>query len=449
MKELNQKYKALFAKLEQIPPSQIMERMGFPQRKIKWIGANHAKCLCPFPGHQDETVGSFDLNDDKKIAKCFACQQGGRPIRFFRDLCGLTSDFEAGILMAEVFGYITHGDVQTILRSKENNFQIKENTESYTKSKQPEEPPMQNITVRSTFYEVFTNQLGLNNEDKDYLLSRGVKEDELEDFFSYPSTFKDLMAVFHKTQEILGWEAKQYIGIPGLFRCNPEDKESYVRPVLRNNQCIGIKIRNVDGLIAGLQFRNYKESPSGKRYFWLSSSYVNSPKYPLFSHGCSSTAPAGFQPARGEIIYPAIVITEGKFKALALAKLGLNVFTIQGVGNWNAGIEEIKHFLKINPEQKRIIYMAFDADQKTNPAVASAVKKFYEHLLELDFQVRVLDWDINQGKGIDDALLAGAKIRKYKADAYINKFVLPMIKNQKKLCQQRKEQLQDLMRIKK
>lgn len=442
---MDEKFQSMFDKLEKISPTEIMETLGFHPQHVKVIGQNHYKCLCPFPGHQDSSVGSFDVNDEKKIAKCFACQKGGRPIRFFRDLCGLDSDFEAGVRMAAEFGLLSHEEAGKILGDHQQDIiRNEKKTEVYEKPRisYKREPAMQPLEVRSTFYEAFTKNLPLREKDRAYLSSRGVTEEEMSEFFGYGESYKDyLRPLFEKTKKDLGWEDEQYIGIPGMFLVSPLIDKPYVRPITRGNECFGLKILNVDGRVVGLQFRNYKPSADGERYFWLSSSFVNGPKYGIFSQGRSGDAPAGFQKATGRKVYSTIVITEGKFKAMAMARLGFNTFTVQGVGNWKSVIPELNRYYELYPCQKKKVLLAFDADQKTNGAVAQASISLYEYLVSEGFEVVYLDWALSSGKGIDDALDNRASINRVPGEEYIEKYIKPLLKQQKEERQRRKEML--------
>ena len=248
MAMFDKEFQDLFDTLEKIKPTDIMKAVGITPQKVKWCGENHYKCLCPFPGHRDETTGSFDVNDEKLVAKCFSCGRGGRPIRFFRDLCGMENDFEAGIELAVLFGYMSREKASRILKKSDLEIAVSHQT-CETKKKtsfRKEEPKMQPLEVRMEFYEAFTRNLPLNEKDRAYLLGRGVQENELDQFFSYPITHNKLHPFFLKTQEELGWELEKYIGIPGLFLCQPSDKAPYIRAFTPTGECVGMKIYNVD-----------------------------------------------------------------------------------------------------------------------------------------------------------------------------------------------------------
>ena len=161
---MNKKIKDLFDKLEEIPPSEVINRCNISLQKVESRGSGHFRCLCPFPGHQDEKLGSFDVNDTKKIAKCFACGKGGRPIRFFRDLNGLRDDYIAGIEMAVVFGLITKEERDSFVEDKDVEFSVKE---YFTKKKAAQEVKIAPVEDIDAFYRAFTGTQPLSGEDRE------------------------------------------------------------------------------------------------------------------------------------------------------------------------------------------------------------------------------------------------------------------------------------------
>lgn len=426
----------IFDILEQKKPSEVMRMCGYTPQKVRHLGDGHIQCLCPFPGHHDHSIGSFDLNDNKRVAKCFSCQQGGRPIRFYRDLNGLTSDFEAGILMAEDYGLITAEERQRILGSKEERQKWSKQVKTLEKKESEiltEEPPMQPLEIRSAFYEEFIRHLPLRKKDRDYLQKeRGFAEADLKDFFGFSKEM--VISAFEKVQETLNWAEEQYIGIPGVFCSYPteKDKANGTNKRLRffscKNDCLGLAIRDFEGQIIGIQLRNYQVNQNQQRYFWLSSAFANRADYPLFSGGRSSDAPAGFEAAIGNPV-SAIGITEGKFKAMAMARYRIHTFTVQGVGNWRTAIAALNQYLEQNPDQKKQVWLAFDADEKENPAVAQSMYQFYMELSKQGYSVSVLDWDSTLGKGIDDVLSNGygKQIHKIKGELFIKENILPLL----------------------
>ncbi|MBV8484638.1 MAG: DUF3631 domain-containing protein [Verrucomicrobia bacterium] len=105
-----------------------------------------------------------------------------------------------------------------------------------------------------------------------------------------------------------------------------------------------------------------------------------------------------------------LIITEGPVKALAIAQAGHLPIGIGGV--WMAmrkGANEQAELIPALSEFNwfgRSVYLAFDADSATNPAVRQALFRTWLALYRLGAKVRFLSWPPSEGKGIDDYLCA-------------------------------------------
>lgn len=107
-----------------------------------------------------------------------------------------------------------------------------------------------------------------------------------------------------------------------------------------------------------------------------------------------------------------LLITEGEFKAIAVDllvnRLQLTVIpcAVGGVFSWQSkkmGIELIEEMKEIK-WGGRLVYLAFDMDQETNAMVSLALSRLINTLGGLGAVIRVLQWNGQQGKGIDDYL---------------------------------------------
>lgn len=109
-----------------------------------------------------------------------------------------------------------------------------------------------------------------------------------------------------------------------------------------------------------------------------------------------------------------VLITEGEFKAIVVdllingdGALKVAPVAVSGVFNWQSaknGIDLIDDFKKI-AWAGRMVYMAFDMDQNTNPMVCLALQRLVNKLGEYGAVCRVLQWSVTEGKGIDDYLV--------------------------------------------
>ena len=135
--------------------------------------------------------------------------------------------------------------------------------------------------------------------------------------------------------------------------------------------------------------------------------------------------PPGVLPPTLEDSNVPVIITEGEFKALALSRLANHQtptprflpIAVAGVWNWRGTISKttgpngdrravkgvIPDFDRITWKGRRVI-IAFDADCEKNPKVRSARWQLTSALMERGACVGLLDWPMEEGKGIDDRL---------------------------------------------
>jgi|GEM_PF-1400340 len=152
---------------------------------------------------------------------------------------------------------------------------------------------------------------------------------------------------------------------------------------------------NVDGLILGIQIR--KDKPKGKddRYRWLSSG------------GKGGTPLAVFKAMEWSANPYMLIITEGFKKASrAAATWGCNAISLAGVN----GYKEAELIRTITQLRVTNIVLAFDQDKHQNPSVKKAEKKLLATLAAAlpTANYATLEWAIETGKGLDDALKAGS-----------------------------------------
>jgi hypothetical protein len=113
--------------------------------------------------------------------------------------------------------------------------------------------------------------------------------------------------------------------------------------------------------------------------------------------------------ARQKINKP-IVFSEGPVKALAIWQARQLPVGLGGV--WMAtkkgtdGSVELVPTLREFHWSSRLVYLAFDADYKTNPNVRQGLFRTFFVLYKQGAKVRFLSWPMSEGKGIDDYLHA-------------------------------------------
>ncbi len=161
-----------------------------------------------------------------------------------------------------------------------------------------------------------------------------------------------------------------------------------------------IPYRDEKGRIQALQVR--RDNAEENKYIWLSTNPDNNEK---FKDGASSGAPLHFVlpdlvKDTGEIL-----ITEGALKADCISEFtGKSVVALAGVTC--ANFEELPANLKKALPALQKVVIAYDADFSVNNQVKRALLKMNRALKDFGYRGGVLQWELAQGKGLDDLLLA-------------------------------------------
>lgn len=151
-----------------------------------------------------------------------------------------------------------------------------------------------------------------------------------------------------------------------------------------------IPVRDVEGRIVAVIVRATDDG-NGGRYRYLSSK----------KHGGAGPGSPVHVPLHKKH-HETVRVTEGCLKA-DLASVASKVLTLglPGIASWRRAAGVLK---KLGATR---VLVAFDADWRTNVAVANALACLVRHLVKNEFKVAVEVWKLSQGKGIDDVLLAG------------------------------------------
>jgi hypothetical protein len=158
-----------------------------------------------------------------------------------------------------------------------------------------------------------------------------------------------------------------------------------------------IKVLGPDGQIRGLRLRPDDKGDGGK-YRWFSSN--DRPGGAGSGAHCHVARPLG--PVRD----PTVFSTEGEIKAdLAAERLGAVVLSVPGVDLWQRALDDLAVLL---PEGGRAV-TALDADWRNKPPVHRAVWSLLLACGAIGYDAEVALWDVKDGKGIDDLLVAGKR----------------------------------------
>ena len=367
-------FKEIKGRIKKIPISSVLE---------VW----EPSCLegkCCF--HKDENAGSFKYKDDAEkggIFKCFCCGATGDKTDFVARHDGV--DFkEATLRIATKFDVI---DSKTYEQLSEHPIAIEATKTEYKPVKKVNEAKRKNDRQTDRVYSLMRDMLGLKDGHREYLLSRGVEEDQLSNYFSIRK-LDDYF--FQRMKERFGLIPEDFIGIPGFYLENGKIASKDI-------EGIAIPMHNAEGNITSLQVRRDKitDKKHGARYIFFSSSKLE--------QGCSSGAQV-------DIVNPdysgSYFITEGHFKALELQKhFGVSAISVQGVNNVEPLKTEIPALLEKHPIRRFII--AYDADMVHNKNVKKAAMNLKDLLESFNIPTGFMIWDEQYGKGADDVILSG------------------------------------------
>jgi hypothetical protein len=200
-----------------------------------------------------------------------------------------------------------------------------------------------------------------------------------------------------------------YITFKGT-RYNPASKEKPNQPKYVPIKGFFIPYTDPDERIVGLQYRLtvpvYDEDGKKMRYFWYSSKNARSGS-PIDYYKPSKF----YTDSNGNVRNDIILATEGGLKGkIASEKLGFKTVAEAGVSNYRNLVETINEISNLNDEIQHKVILALDLDKEENVEVKKAEEKTIKLLVKAGYEVAVATWDVDQAKGIDDALQLGLKI---------------------------------------
>jgi len=379
--------------------------------------------LCPF--HNDHKIGSFVVFQNG--FKCFACGTGGDAITFVQEYLGVSA-VDAAIKVAEIGGCITLSEAAELRESK--RCAVIECRPKHVVERMPLLVATKKDAAHcDKVYRCFAGAaLPLDSQYRSLLLNkRRIQEKNLEKYFICPkkserqwfwSRFRACLC-----QEFGTFDAseqdKLLIGVPGFFL----NKKKQVTFLLPRQHSLGILIRNRQGLVSGIQMRSVPDESSAEggkedkqsRYKFLSSGFADGSTDSYGSYGCC----CGYVE---DVLYPekwnhSIAITEGRFKAEILAKIGFMVVNLHSISNWKPAAEVALDLAK-KYNSKRFV-LCYDSE-KAIPVFNSA-----HNLLSLlgdEFPVEFAIWDPAYGKGIDDVINNGRinEVRRVTPEEYFS-----------------------------
>jgi len=307
--------------------------------------------LCPF---HDEKTGSFSINTDKQIYKCFGCGKGGGTINFIMDI--------------ERLDFI---DAVKFLGNKYNiNIEVQHNSKSSNDL----------LNQLYLMYELTNDyyKKNINNQIIKLLKNRNINKNSIEQFSIGLSANKydDLLQLI-RTHKFSSEALKK----SGLF---VETEKGYID---RFRNRIMFPIYNHFNKIIGFAGRVYDNNNKTAKY-------MNSPETIIYN---KSKILYGMNLNKNIILdSKAVIIVEGYFDLIQLYQAGFkNVLAISGTAFTEQHANTISKLCKT-------IYLAYDGDQAGQQAAIRAgyiiLKNNMEpKIIQMPVGVDPDDWIQNEG----------------------------------------------------
>lgn len=341
---------------------------GLEIKILKKASSEEYIARCPFCGDSENPEhGHLYLNVLKNVYYCVRCGEGGNVVDLYAKLERISRE-------------------EAYKKIKEESFPA-DPTVKGRSDRKIKYNPIAPIKTRDKVYRAFLDKLVLEPHHRKNLLKRGLSWEQ-----TVKNLYKSLPAEPQERQEIckkLIEEGHNLKGIPGFYQTEKDGNWDFV-----DYEGFLIPVKDVQGRIQGFQIRLDEEKD--RKYVWFSS-----------RDKLNGTPAHAWQGVHGEPS-EVVIITEGPLKAdVAHYLSGYTFVSVPGV-NAIKGIEVI---LKDLGAEK--IYIAFDMDLLTNPAVKKAKERLEELLIKTGFDVRTKTWD-SRYKGIDDYLLAREREKRKK-----------------------------------
>ena len=383
-------------------------------------------CICPF--HNDRKIGNFKVPPSRNRFHCFACGEGGDSIDFIQKLYGYSLN-DAVRYISNRFGYAADESAPApaarITRSDRNKPVKKKGSPSTLNS------------VYEAFYQASDR---LTPRLKRYLSEeRKLDVSQMRDFFTFPNWHDEkFWYSFERNLRARNLDLSTLLMVPGFYIRTPKNgkPEDGCYSFVGYRDSYGMLCRNMDGQIVGIQIGFYKkkeeeqaDEKKGKpKYLWFSSGGIEDKGWGIC--GTPSGAPYDICFPEGESKFHSIVITEGKYKALAFAKKGMTAINIHGVSN----LRNLKNQVAALDQRlgrPHTLLIGLDADMMENGGVAAAAKQVAGFFAD-SHKVYVAYWDKALGKGFDDLVNNGnyGEIKKMLAKTFIPAYVDPLLKKE-------------------
>lgn len=182
-KEAENELRDIAEKIRELRLSEVLEHHGV---HVEIDTGSEKKALCPF--HMDNTIGSFSINDDKGICKCFACGGGGDAIHSMMQLNDMS--YKDALLQLAA-------DEKIISKEKFKELSQREYSDEFIKGMEGPAEKMTSVKKskviesgeqkrRNAIYQIIKDVCGLKKEHEKYLREKRALSDARikKDYFS-------------------------------------------------------------------------------------------------------------------------------------------------------------------------------------------------------------------------------------------------------------------------
>ena len=415
------------AELDAYPYQQLLAA-GVPDVKF-YHTVRGLEALCPF--HNDKTIGSFVFNPNTGLWGCFACGESGQGVislimrlNGWDFLKALDYLYERRNSIGASIGDSIPAPLKRVPGTKKVG--SRNSALNSEKSKFLGHDPA-SAEDRHLIYQAFAEASPLSERDWEALRAeRRLYRSTAKEFFRMPAP--DDMSFWERFRELLhrcsnSRDERLYyslIGVPGFYWDEREDRLSFVS----YTNSLGMLLHSPSGKNVGIDIRVGGGTDSGARYIGFSSGGVCERDPGNCSLGTKIQVYVDVVP-RFAGDDKGIAITEGKFKAIQLSYRGYTALSVRGVGNW-------KHIPEVLPDLPagKPVSIAFDADCRSNPAVARCASRLGHALLKAGYETQYLTWSACYGKGFDDLCGNGfyGKCRVVPAEKFLETTLDPFLK---------------------
>jgi len=361
-------------------PFNIMDVVSLLRLSIRRSGAGHVYTDCPICG---DRRGKLGINPEKNVWHCHYCGEGGGMLALYAKVYGI-SNAEA---YHEIWDALASDGFAPAYEVT-----AKGTSTAAAETAQAERAGME--TIHET-YSVLLSMLTLNSAHREHLRTvRGLTDEQIAGFGFKSTPSSRMCRTLTERKVKQGCVIK---GVPGFYI---NDYGKWMVKFYNRTSGIIIPIREIDGLIHGLQIRldtpiKDKDDPpekAGTKYLPLSSTGKNM--------GTSAGGPVHFVGnPQARVVY----VTEGALKADICHALTGRTFAATIGANNVSPLDDLFALLKRNGVQQ--IVEADDMDKFHNKMVHRGAMKICQMAEKNGLLCQRLVWNPNY-KGMDDWLLA-------------------------------------------